>query len=50
MSKYLKKVRESPMQITRRALQAEGTSTKALRWTEEAHVQGDSREARRSGK
>lgn len=36
--KYLKKVREFPMQITRRALQAEGTSAEALRWTQEAHT------------
>lgn len=35
----MKKVRESPIQITRRrALQAEGTSAEALRWTKEAHT------------
>ena len=45
--KYLKKVREFPMQITRRrALQAEGTSAEALRWTQRhTHIQRDSREA-----
>lgn len=47
MSKYLKKVRESPILLSRkRALQAEGTSAEALRWTREAHTQGDSRKAR----